>query len=283
MLFLADDGHFLIKDQPSRFSSMFDWIVTEHKVIKKKDVPTTIFVKTDYLPRFMREEFPNLVTPFIFITGSSDWCPSVSFSSEYNTLINSNLVKKWYMLNCLSTHSKVFSYPGGLCHNETSDELLLSIRNNVIKQNSNKILCIWRDRNFNVCGNQFITRKKVEAFVKQHPNVFDWIDASLNTADFYKLLSTYKFVLCPVGNGVDPCPKAFEAMILKTIPIMIKTRNTEEVYSEFPALLVNDFTNIISMKNLDEIYEHYIPQLSDDSLLQKFSCEYWYSKIMSDV
>lgn len=277
-MFLADDGHFLIKDQPSRFSGMFDWIVTEHKTLKKKEVPESIFVKTDYLPRFLREDFLQCTTPFILVTGSSDWCPSVNFPTEYERLVHSDLVIKWYMTNCLSTHPKVFAYPGGLCHNEISDDILLSTRKEAVKREDNKVLCIWRDRDFNVCGDMYVTRKQVESFVKQHPDVFDWVDASLDTLEFYRLLSTYKFVLCPFGNGVDPCPKAFESLIVNTIPIMIRTRNTEEVYSELPVILVDTFE---TLPNLDSIYETYRGRLEDDAVLDKLSCEYWYLKAMS--
>lgn len=280
-MFLSDDGHFLIRNEPSRFGGMFDWIVTEHKVLKKKEVPESIFVKTDYLPRFVAEDFPHIGTPFVLITGSSDWCPSVNFPSEYALLVGSDLVMKWYMTNCLSTHPKVFPYPGGLCHNETSDDILLSIRKDVVKRESSKILCIWRDRDFNVCGNQYITRRSVETFVKEHPDVFDWVDADLSTTEFYQLLSTYKFVLCPVGNGVDPCPKAFEAMILKTIPIMLRTRNTEDVYFEWPSLIVDSFEELIEFGRIDLVYEYYKKQLFDDKLLETLSCEYWYSRIMN--
>ena len=277
-MFLADDGHYLMNDRPSRFSRKFDWIVAEHKLLKRTSPPASIFVKTDYLPKFFNEVFPTLHTPFVLVTGSSDWCPSVNFSKEFNALIESPLVTRWYMMNCLSTHPKVFSLPGGLCHNERSDDILLSIRKEAVKRENTKILCVWRNRDFNVCGNAYISRNRVETFVKQHPDVFDWVDATLDTTEFYHLLSTYKFVLCPVGNGVDPCPKAFEALIVKTIPIMIRTRNTEEVYSELPAVLVDTFE---SLPDLDSIYESYKSELEEDALLDKLSCDYWYRKIMN--
>lgn len=280
-MFLADDGHFLIRNEPSRFASMFDWVVTEHTVLKKKDVPESVFVKTDYLPRFVRDHFPGLRSPIVLVTGSSDWSPSVNFPQETQILLQSDVVTKWYMLNCLLTHPKVVSYPGGLCHNETSDDLLRSLRATAVKRESTKILCVWRNRTFNVCGNQYITRKKVEEFVKQHPEVFDWVDATLDTEAFYRLLSTYKYVLCPVGNGVDPCPKSYEAMILKTVPIMLKTRNTEEVYADLPALVVDTFDELVNMSTLGEIYDRMSPSLNDDAILTRFTCEHWYSTMMS--
>jgi hypothetical protein len=281
MNFLADDGHFLIKNQPSRFANYFDWIMTEHTILKRKEIPKTIFVKTDYLPRFVQDNLHTLSNKFVFITGSSDWSPVINFKKEYDIILDNPYLIRWYMTNSLSSHPKIITYPGGLCHNEASDILLMNIRNTVEKRDSNKILCVWRNRNFNVCGNEYITRHIVEKYVKQHSEIFDWIDPNLSTEKFYQLMSQYKFVLCPVGNGVDPCPKAYEAIILKTIPIMIRTQNTFEVYADLPALLVNDFSEVLEM-DLTNIYESK-KHLFDDTFLYKMTCNYWVEKIMNDV
>jgi|688.fasta_scaffold88206_5 hypothetical protein len=277
MKFLADDGHFLIKNQPSRFANYFDWIMTEHTTLKQKDIPKTIFVKTDYLPRFVNQNLLYITNNFKLITGSSDWSPVINFRKEYDAILSNPYLIHWYMTNSLQSHPKITAYPGGLCHNETSDKLLLDVRNNIKKQDSNKILCVWRTRNFNVCGNQYITRDIVKSFIKQNNETFDWYVPNLSTENFYKLMSQYKFVLCPVGNGVDPCPKAFEAIILKTIPIMIKTQNTCDVYTDLPVLLVDDFSEVLNM-NLSEIYESK-KYLFDDKYLFKLTCEYWVEKI----
>jgi hypothetical protein len=281
MNFLADDGHFLIKNQPSRFANYFDWIMTEHTILKRKEIPETIFVKTDYLPRFVHEILPFLTKKIKLITGSSDWSPVINFRKEYDLILSNPYLIRWYMLNSLSSHPKIITYPGGLCHNETSDELLMDIRNNIKKQDSNKVLCVWRNRNFNVCGNHYITRHIIEKFVKNYTETFDWVEPNLSTEDFYKLMSQYKFVLCPVGNGVDPCPKAYESIILKTIPIMIKTQNTIEVYSDLPVILVDDFSEVLEL-DLTTIYE-YKKHLFDDKFLHKMTCDYWIEKIMNDV
>ena len=280
--YLADDGHYLIRDEPSRFSNYFDWIVTETTVIKNKEIPNTIFVKTDYLRIFSNTLLHTLREKFIVITGASDYSPPINFKNEYDNIISHPLLIKWYMTNCLVDHDKVVSYPGGLCHNETSDSILFELRNSLVKHDSNKILCIWRNRIFNVCGDEYITRDKVLHFVKQYPDIFDVVAPNFENNEFYKLLSKYKFVLCPVGNGVDPCPKSFEAIILKTIPILINTLNTKPVYSELPAIVVDDFKEVLEM-NLDEIYESYKPSLNDEETHYKLTCKYWYDRIMNDL
>lgn len=278
MQFLADDGHHLIAGRPSRFSSYFDWIVTEINVVKKTETPASIFVKTDYLPRFVSTLLPTLTAPVVLVTGSSDWSPSINFPMEYRILVDSPFVKRWYMLNCLCTHPKVIAYPGGLAHTETMDATLRELRRTATKHESTNPLCVWRDRRFNVCGDQYIQRDRVERFVKEHPESFDWREPTLDPIDFYHLLAQYKFVLCPFGNGVDPSPKAFEAMILKTVPIVLRTRNTEEAYAGLPVLLVDSFE---ALPDLTGLYEQVRPQLETDDLLAQLSCDVWYRTMMA--
>jgi len=279
--FLADDGHKLISNIPSRFSNYFDWIFTYNTILKKTDFPKTIYVKTDYLPRFV-EYLSLLNNKFTLITGTSDYSPSVNFRKEYDEILANPFLIKWYMSNCLSVHEKIIAYPGGLCHNEISDDVLLTLRNRCIKNKGNKILCIWRERDFNVCGNEFITREQTKKFIQLYPDIFDFIEPKLDVVDFYKLLAEYKFVLCPVGNGVDPCPKLFEGIILNTIPIIIRTTNTEDIYNDMPVLLVNKFEEILSFDNLGDIYDSYNSLLNTDNTLYKLTCEYWYNKIIQN-
>jgi hypothetical protein len=156
---------------------------------------------------------------------------------------------------------------------------LLSKRSSVIKQESNKVLCLWRSRNYNDCGSEFITRDKVKEWVQTRPDIFDWISQPMDTNAFHDLLAKYKFVLCPVGNGVDPCPKAFEAFILKTIPIIIRTINTKDVYQEWPAIMVDDFAEILEEGFLDKKYAELVPQQSNDDIMNTLTCEYWADRI----
>ena len=59
-------------------------------------------------------------------------------------ILNNPYLIRWYMTNSLSSHPKIITYPGGLCHNETDDDILLSLRQRCIKNKANKILCWTR-------------------------------------------------------------------------------------------------------------------------------------------
>jgi hypothetical protein len=267
--------------RPDYFGRLFDWIIPFKGIIKNKEIPETIYIKTDYLPRFVNEILPDISTEFILISNCSDYSPYVNFKKEHDIIVESPHLKLWYCRNNLSIHPKMRCIPGGLdSMPEHVVSNLLTKRPNVVKHASNKILCLWRNREYNDCGKEFITRDKTKEFVLTRPDIFDWIGESMDQNAFHNLLSKYKYILCPVGNGVDPCPKLFEAIILKTIPIIIRTINTRDIYSnELPAIMVDDFAEILEPGFLDKKYAEIEPIIRDDKIMEKLTCEYWANKI----
>jgi hypothetical protein len=158
----------------------------------------------------------------------------------------------------------------------------LNIKSREVIKND-KVLCIWRDRFYNVCEKNYIKRDKVRQFVQEYPDIFDWVEATLNEEDFYKLLVSYKYVLCPVGNGVDPSPKSFEAIATNTIPIIIRTINTRDVYSDLPCIMVDDFKDVITPGFLDTHYNEKKHMLYNFYTIMKLSAIWWAYKIKSGL
>lgn len=189
----------------------------------------------------------------------------------------------WYAGNKVHEHEKIKPFPQGLCsYPEENHNLLLKLNKESINiTKKNKILCVWRDRNFNVCGTEYITREKTKNFILQYPSIFDWLEPELSIDEFYKLLSSYKYILCPVGNGLDPCPKAFEAIAVNTIPIFMNTLNTKDFYNNMPCILVNDYEEILQPDFLNTNYEKLKHLLYSEETLYKLSAEYWINKIKS--
>jgi hypothetical protein len=286
IIFINNNGYKMEQGKADNFSNCFDWIVTAINIIKNKEIPKTIFIKTDYLPHFVNNILDTLKEEFILITGCSDYSPVINFYNEYNIIINHDLLKAWYTNNNLSLHPKMFAYPSGICSNEdTYIENLLSYRNINVKniKIEEKVLCIWRNRDSNVCGDEYITRDKTKKWIEMYHDLFDWIEPTLNIYDFYKVAVKYKYILCPVGNGVDPCPKAFEAIILKALPIIIKTQNTKDVYKELPCILVDDFNEILEEGYLEKKYNEYRDILDSNEVLDKLTCQYWSNKIKNTI
>jgi hypothetical protein len=55
------------------------------------------------------------------------------------------------------------------------------------------------------------------------------------------MLRRYAFVLCPEGGGLDPSPKAWEALLAGCVPIVRRTATTEG-YSDLPVLYIDHWS-----------------------------------------
>ena len=58
------------------------------------------------------------------------------------------------------------------------------------------------------------------------------------------MLDTYKFALCPLGNGMDTAPKILECLFFKCVPICKKTNHITRVYAKYPILWVDSWEDI---------------------------------------
>ena len=283
MYFLSSNGLDMLRNIPNEFSKNFDWVVTESELHKFKEVPETIYIKVDFLPFFVNNVLPMITNNFTLITSCSDYSPSVNFTTEYNIIINHPLLLCWYASNKIHEHEKIKPFPQGLCcYPESFHNFLLKLNKESINiSKKDKILCCWRDRESNICGSEYVTRNQTKKFILEYPNIFDWIEPTLSNEEFTIIMSTYKYVLCPVGNGVDPSPKSFEAIAVNTIPIFIKTSNTVDFYETMPCILVNSYEEILQPDFLNTNYEKLKHLLYSEETLYKLSAEYWVKKIKS--
>ena len=66
------------------------------------------------------------------------------------------------------------------------------------------------------------------------------------------LLSSYKFAICPEGNGLDT-HRFWECLYLKTIPICLKNPITKYYSKLFPIYLLDDW-NDLDLNKLNHFY-----------------------------
>jgi len=81
----------------------------------------------------------------------------------------------------------------------------------------------------------------------------EWL-LNVSPCDNIKRLSEYKFCICPEGNGVDT-HRLWEALYLKTVPIVIKSNFTNILKnSNIPLVIVDSWDNL----NIEELnYEEF--------------------------
>jgi hypothetical protein len=104
-------------------------------------------------------------------------------------------------------------------------------------------------------GEQWEPRRQVAALAKGRWSGFcDHLDEEVDARQFRRLLSTYAFILCPQGGGLDPSPKAWEALLAGCIPIVQRTP-TSEAYAHLPVHFVDAWVpEVLSEDRLNDAY-----------------------------
>ena len=79
-------------------------------------------------------------------------------------------------------------------------------------------------------------------------------------SQFLLELSQVPFILCTHGGGLDPSPKAFEAMIVGTIPI-IQHSTLDDAYRHFPVVFVDSTVDLLRQNNTLELLSKWRDEL----------------------
>jgi hypothetical protein len=295
-VFLGQDGNKIVSGLPDNFSKYFDWQVVLFApsillIRKKVDNPKTIYLKTDFLPEFVNNILPLINDEFILITACSDFSPEVDFKSiylnrAYRTLLKDPRLKFWFMNNMKTKTEKSFSLPVGLaagkywegCTPEEVDKLILKIRDetDLDQKIENKIFCCFRPAWFNVSGEEMLIRPSIGEIVKKNLQIFDVFEPdSLPFEKFVRILSKYKYALCPQGNGMDPSPTSWLSLSVKTTPVIYRNPNTTDMFSGTDSVIFFDKFEEITDKNL------YIEK--SPIAFEFLTCEYWANKIKSKI
>jgi hypothetical protein len=290
--FIGHNGMSMIYNVPFDFSVNFDWVVTSNTIhkIKNTEHPRSIYVKTDYLPFFNQHVLTLIQKEFILVSACSDYSPYVNFRSQYFEILSNPHLKYWWSENTLGSDARCKSLPVGVASSKLDYDLKLktiaddkSLFSN--QRVENKILCIWRDRTFQVCGPEYHVRPHCSEYVVNHQDIFEtkYLNQEIDQDTFLKLMQSYKYVFCPIGNGVDPNPKLLESLCCKCIPILINNPNTQSMHDQikFPCILVDKVEDIVEKNVIDQCKLDM--SIGYDECIQKFSAKLWADYIHSHI
>ncbi len=215
--------------------------------IKEEIDNNLVFLKTEYLPTFFK--YIHLDFDFTLVTHNSD----IPIDAELMQYIANPQVKKWYGQNISIRHPKLHSIPIGLANPKWGHgnvELFDEAISNEYWKNKNNLVY----SNFDV-GTNPPERVKCLEHTKIKP------DERIPFPEYLKKMGESYFVISPNGNGVD-CHKHWEALYLKTIPIVTKSVNME-FYKDLPFLVIDDWSyfdvNKLSKELYDEIWGDFDP------------------------
>lgn len=173
---------------------------------------------------------------FILVTHNSDG--EIRETSEVLTILNCDKMGKWFGQNICFQHPKLHFLPIGIANSQWSHgNLSIFSDENFINQLSNKSNNVYF--NFNINTN----RTKRQICYDVLINKLQWLN-NIQPIENMKRLSTYKFCICPEGNGVDS-HRLWECFNLKVVPIVIK--------SEFTNILLNQGIPLVVLDNWTEL------------------------------
>jgi len=115
--------------------------------------------------------------------------------------------------------------------------------------------------------------------------------ANLDIKQCSKLVSEHMFHICVHGGGIDPSPKAWETIILGSIPI-IEHSSLDGAYSQLPVAFVKNMTDFITWTNhtavlqqwKEELEPYYIEHSEKrNQTLYRLKNLYWHAQITKHI
>ncbi|MFA4942876.1 MAG: hypothetical protein WC564_04535 [Patescibacteria group bacterium] len=229
-----------------------------------------VFVASPMIKYFLESIHPQIQARYILITHNGD----ENIDEHYLKYIDDRIIK-WFAQNANVYHPKLFPLPIGL-------ENLSYYNNGIINYFSQerKKTRPKKDRilfGFNIATNR---EERSPAFTCLSKNdQADQIIGWPTPRKYLKLLSGYRFVASPPGNGLD-CIRTWEALYVRTIPIVKRSYLTEYFFNlGLPLWIIDDWHELDNLSR-EQIAKKYCELWSgfDDQIL---FFDYWKDKIVN--
>lgn len=267
---------------------------TQNQCTTPKSIFLSLRAAQFALPYMTNSVLPKISEPFTLVSGSEDitlphqtdlrW-PSFNRSCRdaIKSILESPYLKSWYAEN-LDHYAdpKMKPIPTGMVFPDPeANRTLEPPVFRPAKEKQLKMLCGHRVRQ----GPQWEIRRIVsELCSKEWAPFTTLLSNELEEPDFVSLMDTHAFTLCVQGGGLDPSPKAWQAMLQGSIPIMRRSPTTD-AYRDFPVVIVDDWTpDEINEKKLQN-WHHTLAPIHDTpglraELLNKLTLDHWWRKIV---
>jgi len=196
----------------------------------------TVFVKTDMLHMFFAFIHPSINANYILITHNADDCPD-----EFLHFLENNKIIKWFAQNIGRKHKKLHPLPIGFPNARYPHGNVNNVIT-ILRKGCPPILS--RHRPYLLYVNIRLTEKR-RLYLRQHFRQFPKVRFMAGQSSHLRYLHNMcmsKFVLSPVGNGVD-CHRTWEALAMGAIPIVQKS-NISKLYEGSPVLMVDDLLKV---------------------------------------
>jgi hypothetical protein len=218
--------------------------------------PTRVFVYSHDIAEFSAH-LHKFTVPFTLISHNSDGnivdCPST------RTILDCPLVLKWFAQNVCVDHEKITPLPLGIANSMWShgSTEIFDALDRVAKTNSVFF-------NFAISTNPAKRQPCYDALKTMLPFL-----PVVSPEDNMRRLATYKFCICPEGNGIDT-HRFWEAVYLRCIPIVLDTPTIRlfQKHTRIPVVVLNSWSDL-DVSKLEYSYTTYLPDISLQSYVRQ--------------
>lgn len=310
----------------SGISCLCDWVFTVNAFFGDMNIkPKTIYVTKEFLPRFWKFAI-SIDSYYVLISAGGDitipkntdlrYQPYADFgpnSVAWKAMIDSPRIIHWFIENHDEEHPKVSTLPCGIVnHGPGSNDLGITILLNQYRnltatgplQKTIQVLSVdrfrsgqgqWKDRGdayFGCQKSSFCTTAVKSVTFEPNSNRIAETDAPQE--DFVKLVLSSKFVVMAHGGGLDPSPKAWEVLVLGSIPILQRSP-LQNGYKKLPVAFVDSIVDFLdpqneakSKKQMEQWEQELGPYCVFGSALRnetfyRLTTDYWWSQVTTQI
>lgn len=245
--------------------------------------PRTIFVHNLMLSHFVEStfKFMNKSWSFVLVTGGTDQTIPAntgdvrygrtglrgfndpnSGGAYFQQLVNSPQLIHWFAENRDISHEKMSSLPTGNSQTHPDDRSDYPYQVMPLEQRPLSIMNADRIRS----GPQWNKRWQVHAWCTNNSLCLQPFEGKYDKSegmtkrDFYDHMVSVPFIACVQGGGLDPSPKAWEALLLGTIPI-IERNQIVDGYERLPVAIVDKWEDVFQNPDIENKMKNWIKEL----------------------
>ncbi len=220
-------------------SEKFIWYISSSLKIKNNDI---IYCQTEAVSLLFKllkkEELQNLT----LITHQSDKAVTKRLYSK-----KPKSISRWFATNAKHIDSSLIPIPLGVNNDYMTG---YPIESDFAEKNfldfDKKDNHIYMNYNVNT---RFLQRFHLQKKFKDSKN-FVFNEHTLNKTEYLNNLNTYKYVICPWGNGIDT-HRIWESIYSKSVPIT-KKNNAYVKFIDLPIIFVDSYKDLVKpLKSLN--------------------------------
>lgn len=289
----------------SGIASKCDWVILSDNrpphtsLVKRNRInePQYIFLSLRSpfraLSFFTKDVMPHIKEPFVLITGSEDITIPIQTDLRWRAynydecsyimdILGNQLLRHWFAENLVCTkYPKMSPLPTGMVFPKAPRNDVIRIPNVPrLGERDFRVLCAHRI----IKGSQWLNREKVtELSHTKWAHFCTLINREITEYDYTRQIEKHCFVLCVEGGGIDPSPKAWQAILHGAIPI-IRKNALSKAYQQLPVAFISDWKEeCINEQILQDWFRrliyYYDNNMARDEVIRRLGIEYWWSRI----